>query len=244
LTSDLISYFAKATYRIGARSLNGTENKTNFIYNLPVDLDWRNDPHRHQSERNLDMLRNFNIHTEDLSIEITLDEDEKKFGRDFFVTHHKSEKIAMGIHPGAGRPEQRWPITAFENLIRLLLINPKFQVFVTCGPLDNDRVEYIENIFRDKIIYIKDMNIRNVAAIVTNFDVFITQDTGMMHVGAAMDCVVLALFGPSDPFQWASKNTKDIFIRGSLNSMDTITVDEVYSKLINLLSKIELHKGV
>jgi len=56
VTSDLLCLVARTRYRLGVRTLNGEANPSAFIYNLPVDLDWRNN-HLHQTERNLVILK-------------------------------------------------------------------------------------------------------------------------------------------------------------------------------------------
>ena len=43
-TSDLLTFLSGARTRIGAGSIDGRENPSGFFFNVPIDLDWREEP--------------------------------------------------------------------------------------------------------------------------------------------------------------------------------------------------------
>ena len=51
------------------------------------------------------------------------------------------------------------------------------------------------------------------AAILSRLDVFITGDTGPMHVASAVGTPVVAIFGPSDPIRYATRGDFDRVVR-------------------------------
>jgi ADP-heptose:LPS heptosyltransferase len=85
-------------------------------------------------------------------------------------------------------------------------------------------------------------SIREVAAILSLARLVISNDTGIMHVAAAVGTPVLSLFGPTDPEQWAPIGTKHRYIVGKGGDIETIPVEEVLTVAREMLGKI--HEGV
>jgi ADP-heptose:LPS heptosyltransferase len=105
--------------------------------------------------------------------------------------------IVIGIHPG-GKPSHRWPGDNFAEVIKAIAReNPSFK-FVITGSAD-------ENELAGKIIDksgIKASNlagklsIRELAVLLKRCDLYITNDTGSMHIAAIMNTPLVAIFGP------------------------------------------------
>ncbi|MFA5405143.1 MAG: hypothetical protein WC358_09430, partial [Ignavibacteria bacterium] len=64
-TSHFINYFSRAKIRIGVRSINDKHNKVDFLLNIKSDFQW-DKLKLHQTERNLDIVRQINC---DLTLE-------------------------------------------------------------------------------------------------------------------------------------------------------------------------------
>jgi ADP-heptose:LPS heptosyltransferase len=87
----------------------------------------------------------------------------------------------------------------------------------------------------EKINIICEKNVRNVTAIIRRMNLFISNDTGIMHVAAATPTPVLSLFGETDPLQWAPQRDIDKFILGKDNNIKNITVDKIYELSLKML---------
>ncbi len=61
----------------------------------------------------------------------------------------------------------------------------------------------------------------------SQFNLFITNDTGVMHVAAAAGVQTLSLFGPTDPLQWAPNGTQNRYINASDGDINSISIEEV-----------------
>jgi len=75
-TSDLLAFLSGAQVRIGAGSIQGVPNPSAFFFTHPRDLDWRGLKDYHQVRRNMDIWPDRFGDESDLTIEITLTEDE------------------------------------------------------------------------------------------------------------------------------------------------------------------------
>jgi ADP-heptose:LPS heptosyltransferase len=81
--------------------------------------------------------------------------------------------------------------------------------------------------------------LREVAAVISNCDVYVTNDTGMMHVSAGVGTPTLSLFGPTDPLQWAPPGDAHHFILGSAQNVNNIPTEKVWHVLLEMLRLAE-----
>lgn len=237
-TSNLLAYISGARIRIGPKSLNGIENPTSFLFNYQVVLDWENEPKKHQTERNLDIVRAFGIETDDLSYVIPTFDEDKKFARDFLKEGEKFDFI-IGYHPGAGKVKNRWSAKNFAKLAIKLAEQFNALTLITAGPMDDEPVkEMIEQIDEKlKYLVLKNQKISRVVAVIESIDLFITNDTGTMHIAGATKTPVISLFGPTEPYQWSPINENKFFIHSKTGEINDITVEQVYELAREILLK-------
>ncbi|CUS89956.1 glycosyltransferase family 9 protein [Candidatus Kryptobacter tengchongensis] len=194
-TSNLLAYFSNARVRIGPASLDGKENPTAFLFNYQVDLDWRSEEKKHQTERNLDIVRPFGIDTDDLSYVIPYFDEDREFAEEI-LSIGGNFRFVIGYHPGAGKVKNRWSADNFAELA-LKLAN-KFNAFtlITAGPMDDEPVERMKKQIDGKIEYLilRNERISRIVAVIDKIDLFITNDTGIMHVAGATSTPVISLF--------------------------------------------------
>jgi len=226
-TSDLLARLSGARTRIGANSLDGRENIAACCFNLPVELDWRTTPTRHQTLRNFDVARPLGLRTPDLRLEMTLNPlelEEANLLRQKKVEHGK--KIVV-YHPGAGKVPNRWDPRRFASVVNTLATARGVCTFISWGPMDDEPVKEMLRHVAVPYKLIKGRPIRAVAVYLSVADLVITNDTGIMHVAAAVGAPVLALFGPTDPAQWAPIGAQHRFLRGERGDIQCLSVSEV-----------------
>ncbi len=234
-TSDLLAYLSGARCRIGAGSLDGSSNVASFLFTLPVMLDWRSQPNRHQTLRNLDSAADLKLEASDLSLEMTLSSEEVEDGRLFVERIKQGSRYTIGYHPGAGKRPNRWPAERFATLISRLSGEVNAATVLTSGPMDMDVVKMVEARLNVRYHLLANQSIRRVASVLRWLDLMITNDTGIMHVAAAVGVPVLSLFGPTSPEQWAPLGARHRYIRGEEGDIATIPVDEVLEKARSMI---------
>jgi ADP-heptose:LPS heptosyltransferase len=112
-------------------------------------------------------------------------------------------------------------------------------IVVTCGPMDVEPVQTLISKLTCSYTLVEKRQIRNVAAIIDQLDLLLTNDTGIMHIAGATRPRVLSLFGPTDPLQWAPIGPKNRFISAEDKSIQSITEENVYSMLDVILHEIQ-----
>ncbi len=229
-TSDLLAFLSGASIRLGASSLDGNDNPSGYVYSHPVALDWRSEPHRHQVLRNADVARPLGFGEPSvLSLEMTLTEKEHQEGSRFLAQFREKGMRVIAVHPGAGKVPNRWPAERFADVMDALGQAGGTEFLITSGPMDDTPVSTLCSLLRVPYVLIKNQPIRKVAAILSGVDLLLSNDTGIMHVGAAAGARVLSLFGPTDPCQWAPMGSCHRWLRGEGGNIEEIRVDEVLS---------------
>lgn len=236
-TSQLFAFLSKAETRIGAASIGGEENPSAFFFNVAVELDWRAAPHRHQTLRNLDMLKPLAIFSDDLHLEITFDREETAMIERLKREKAERKKLVIGYHPGAGKTPNRWEANRFARVANTLAQEFDAATLITAGPMDDEPVYEMTKWLTVPYNLIKGKPIREVAVILSTVDLMITNDTGIMHVAGAIGVPVLSLFGPTDPEQWAPVETKNRWLKGEEGDINTISVEEVLRTSREMLKK-------
>lgn len=235
-TSNLLCRIANAKIRIGPNSLNGKMNTSAFLFDRRINLDWRKYPDANVSDFSLDILRPFGISTNNYSSDISFDEKDELEAKAFIQSFERKLGKVIGLHVGAGKPPNRWSYENFISLINLLEAGYQPLIYLTGS---SDDVELIDTILRGIIPETKlflNKEIPEVAALIAQSDLFITNDTGIMHVAGTTPTPQISIFGPTNPFNWAPIGKQKHFIRHS-DLINDVTVDEVFSLCKTLLSK-------
>lgn len=228
-TSNLVARLSNSKIRIGPRSLDGKPNKSAFCFDRRVDIDWRKYPDSNVSEHILEIVKPFGIDTNNLSSEIHFDDSDLTKAKKFIekiVTESKS--ITIGLHVGAGKPANRWSLDKFLQLIEKLSHEINCTFYLTGSDADKDELEYVKSKTSIKLNMFVNRQIPEVAALVSISNLFITNDTGIMHVAGSTATPQISLFGPTNPFNWAPCGKNKIFLRQS-DLIDDIGVEEVFN---------------
>jgi|WetSurMetagenome_2_1015567.scaffolds.fasta_scaffold131265_2 heptosyltransferase I len=235
LTSDILAFISGARWRIGPGELEGKENPGAFLYTNPVTLSWKDSPQKHQTLRNIDIGRDLALTTPELELELTLLPEELENGRKRVADIRLKEYPVVAFHTGAGKVPNRWPAGYFARAIALTYSELGSRILVFKGPMDKQPVEALSNMLDVPFYLVEGNGIREDASIVRSVDLLVSNDTGMMHVGAAVGTPVLSLFGPTDPNQWAPLGPKHRFIRSSSRLISDIPVNEVLDAIRQML---------
>jgi ADP-heptose:LPS heptosyltransferase len=187
-------------YRIAARIV-GAQTRISHEYESFGALDRRlvnkilpQDYSRHSIENNFDVLPLLGAKKKLLSheTEIFLTTDEEKWADEFLAINKLAGQKILGVHVGSGGtknlPLKRWPLKNYAGLIRKLnKVRPEIRVLLFGGPeetLDHQVVLAQSN--RDLTREAKTMNLRQTAALMKRCAAFLSVDTALMHIAAAV----------------------------------------------------------
>ncbi len=142
----------------------------------------------------------------------------------------------IGFHVGAGKVPNRWSLNKYIELMTCLKENYKVKFYLTGSSSDMEEINYIKEKAKFPMGLFINHKIPEVAALISKTDLFISNDTGIMHVAGATDTPQISIFGPTNPFNWAPVGENKFFIRKS-ELIDDVTVEDVYAMCTKILSR-------
>jgi ADP-heptose:LPS heptosyltransferase len=111
----------------------------------------------------------------------------------------------IGLHPGASRSARRWPATYFAALADELARDQGATIVFTGGPDEKAVVqEAVDKMTTGALNLAGKTNLGGLAAIMSQLDLFISNDTGPAHLADALNIASITIFGPSEPGRWAA----------------------------------------
>lgn len=113
----------------------------------------------------------------------------------------KAGSPIIGFSPGAAwGPSKRWPAPHFRSVVDQLTRNNRCQALLFGSPGDGELTAEIGKGLGDRIVDLagKFDNLHHLVAAIKKCDLLVTNDSGPMHIAAAVGTPVVALFGPTD----------------------------------------------
>ena len=107
----------------------------------------------------------------------------------------------LAVQPGARWPDKRWPAEYFVELIRQIAADfPEIQFAVMGGSDERELAESIVAAAPQRALNLAgQLSLPEMVEWLRLSSVMVTNDTGPMHVAAALGRPVVAIFGPTDP---------------------------------------------
>lgn len=239
-TSHIINYIAGSKVRVGVDSIGNKINKSANLLNVKSKFNW-DEKKLHQTERNLDISRLIDCdisEAEKKKVRIYFDKSETEFVNRFYESKFpdKTKPVFM-FHPGAAKPQNRWNPDNFIDLMVMLHKNYNPYLCLTSGPIDKEITDLIKYELTQLNIpceVIEKTPIRKVGALIERATLYITNDTGTMHVASYVNANVIGLFGPTNGYEWGPINEKGSYIQSPGNDINDITIEKVFehSKII------------
>ncbi|MDQ7815821.1 MAG: glycosyltransferase family 9 protein [Melioribacteraceae bacterium] len=234
-TSCLLTGLSKAKVKVGPNSLDGIPNKMNYAFHNRVNLNWKKNPDAHVSDFILDIVRPFGVTTKNFTSHISFDNKDLQYASDFLNKINPDRKILIGIHAGAGKPQNRWSLFSFIELINKIIKEFDAVFYFTGSRSDKEIIDFIKKYFPQEG-YFLNKTIPQLAALISRSSLFITNDTGVMHVAGTTSTPQISLFGPTNPFNWAPLGENKFFIRKS-ELMSDISLEDVFNIAKYILDK-------
>lgn len=192
LMGTLYSLFTGAKYRVGE-----SRRGEGFFYTHIVQVK----PHKHEVERNLDLLRKLSFPVKEKAIIFWLPPEIQ-----LKVYHELKRKsgvleddllITMAPGSGIGQSFKRWPAGHFARVAQWFVKN-KFSV-ILLGDINEHRLcENIKNQCENGVYNMAGRgSLKETAAVISFSRMMISNDNGLMHVAASLKVPIVALFGPT-----------------------------------------------
>lgn len=111
----------------------------------------------------------------------------------------------VALAPGAVGPGKRWPTARFAELARRLA-DRGVSVWVLGSPGETPLAQEIATVAGPRVRDLTGPDLRNAIIALKAADAAVSNDSGLMHIAAALGTPTVALFGPTDPRLWGPLN--------------------------------------
>ena len=127
------------------------------------------------------------------------------------------EGPAVALHPGSGvHTYKRWPVSRFVQLAEKIRATAPRAIMLLSGRAEERELlaEFARNYTGRALDLTSITSIQETAAVLRRCDLLISNDGGIMHLGATMGVPTVGLFGPASPRQWAPRGRRATFVQG------------------------------
>ena len=248
--SALIAYLSGASFRIGY-PLNGS----GFLLTTKVDL---KNLYKHQIETSLDAVRVIGVDTLDKRPFLVISPEAERYAEDFFMSENiSSSDLVVGIHPGGFKDYTHWRREGYAKVADTLISNLGAKVILFGGNLDKEVLSSILKLMRyTPTIPHSELNLSQLAAFIKRCNIFVGNNSGPIHIAAALGVPVVAIFGNIHPLdsenKWAPYGEGHIIVRRQMDCLDChpghcynhrciemVTVEDVLSAIEIQMAKIK-----
>lgn len=235
-----ITFLSGAKYRIGY-SYRGRK----YAYNIKSEV---GRGETHSAEHNLELLRVLGVPIISKRINYLLINESKEFAKSF-LNNIITKEFLIGIIQSGGWDSKRCPKEKWVEIIESLSEKINCNVLILWGPEDFDDANFIKNNVNNSILA-PETDLKQLAGLISQCNLIISNDSGPMHLSAALGVPTIGLFGPTDPKKHGPYSDKsDYVIKSDLHCIMCnklvcpykkecffqMDIDEIISKAIKLL---------
>lgn len=229
--TNLLGFLSGAPYRLYSRRSN---RSLDFLANFKPQPA-REVETAHLVDRYLDLLKPLGIQNpvrvpvlkttaaDDAAVDSLLKKEKAQSG-----------ELLVGIFPGAGSSTRLWPLEHFAELADHLRRNERVRIIVFAGPEERQMVPQMRKLFPAGTIFFDRLTIPQLAAAQARLTMFISNDTGPVHIAAAVGTPVAVVMDRPDPHSYTPAGEANRLIFGE--TIDQITVAKVYEAVHELLA--------
>jgi len=203
---------------------------------------------KHESEYCFDLLEYLGISAREKNLYMPIREESEKWVDALFLLENISlnDKL-LGIHPAASCFSKIWPVERFAQLADRLSSIYGFKVLVFSGPKDIKLAdEFIRNMKGNAVNLAGKTSISQLASVLRRCRLFISNDSGPVHIATAVGTPVISIFGRNQkglsPRRWGPLGVRDRVLHKEIGCIEclahgckkesaclkAITVDEVF----------------
>jgi heptosyltransferase-2 len=253
IRSAIIAFLCGAKMRIGHRQNTALFKISPFLYTHRLITE----KFKHDLERNLEFAQVLGIEAMSTKIVFPLTEEDRAVVQRFLSQSGIDNNLFFGLHPGSGSEMsyKRWPRKRFAEFGNRLVKQYGGAVIIFGGPEEIALMEEVATLMEPKPLLAKNASLKKTAALIERCKVFISNDSGLMHLATAMGVPTVGIFGPTEPDKTAPYGEQNRIVRkefgcspcfrfekrrfrcSTLECLKNITVENVLEAVGDLLSK-------
>jgi len=232
--TNLLGFVSGARSRLYANR----ENRSLDFLGKFAEKPPKEDKSKHITDRYLEVLKPLEIDDAPRFVEIEPQDADVEFVKNSLKENGAESETLVGIFPGAGHPSRRWNLENFASVCKTLRnrANPP-RIVVFLGPEETGLRGEVERIFPEKTIVFDRLSIPQLIAAASLLRVLVSNDTGVVHIGAIAGAGLVLVMGENAPLTYVPLTEKIRVVHNA--PIEKIRVEDVLSATESFLSTDE-----
>ncbi|MFQ5353369.1 MAG: glycosyltransferase family 9 protein, partial [Thermodesulfobacteriota bacterium] len=158
----------------------------------------------------------------------------------------KSRGPLVAFHISSRRPENRWPVENFIELINGLTEGSGITPLVLWSPGaadnplhpgDDEMAQRLADGLDTEPLMLRTKTLGELIAALSSSEMVVCLDGGAMHLAAGLGKPILAIWGSTDPQRWAPWHTRHIILKKPEAKASAVSVDEAAAAFTKLYAE-------
>ncbi|MFH1782211.1 MAG: lipopolysaccharide heptosyltransferase II [Candidatus Omnitrophota bacterium] len=210
---------------------------------------------KHESEYSLDLLESLGVSVKKEPLLVPINKRSEDDIRNLLEKEgvREGERLII-LHPGASSYSKMWPKENFAKVGDILAKDLHAKIVLISGPEQVTIGEEVDHLMKEDVVFLcGKTRLDELAPLFKRASLFISNDSGPVHIASSVDCPVIAIFSRNEPGlspeRWMPLNKKSSFIhkdsgcsiclahecKKDFLCLRSITVEEVVKKSEELL---------
>ena len=212
------TFLARIPFRIGFETNSGKGCLLHAA--VPNNID------QHETDRYLDVVRGIGIEPDSCEPEMFVNAASQMWANDFLAgADVASDRLLVGLNPGSASLSRRWSRSGFAEVGDRLHQKYNAQILITAGEAEGRLPHEIARRMSCSPCIVTGITPMQLGAIIQKCHLYISNDTGPMHMSTAVKTPTIGLFGASNPHQWGPDWHPHTII--ARKSMEEIVAEDV-----------------
>ena len=228
--TNIIGYLSGAKSRLYAvRKGRSLDRLAKFPVSPPPE-----DKSKHLTNRYFDVVEPLGITPSATEIKISPPQSNIDEAKLIFERSGVNAANSVGLFVGAGHPSRCWSLDKFAKLSERLITERGRDVLVFLGPEETHLADEIRSSFPAQIILVQNIGLLTFLAAVSMLSVFVTNDTGPMHLAALGGTPIVLLLDMRAPDTFLPFTEKLCVLNDHV--LDDLGVGEVFNAILHTIN--------
>lgn len=188
------AYFSGAPYRMSFdKRISAFLDTHTFEWNKDI----------HEVENYLQMLGSIGCKEIYHNLNLKISPESTEYADNFLrLNNISSKEVILGIHPGAKKEwsQKIWPLERFIEVAERFSFEFNAKIIFFGGPEEKEIFSGFAR-WNSNFILANNQNIRQTQALIKRCSLFLSNDSGLMHIAALHGVPTVAIFGPTNPIK-------------------------------------------
>ncbi|RLB81604.1 MAG: hypothetical protein DRH17_08675 [Deltaproteobacteria bacterium] len=211
LRGDLLSiiplFLSGARFRFAKDTRGGGFLLTHIVH-------WNKGMIRHEKDKALQLVEALGVPIRNREAELSIPQKDIEHVERYLIEKGiKQSDLLITIAPCALYHWRSWRPERFAQVVSLIAKEYDIKVILIGSRGDRDILEKINDLAGSKAINCAgDLTLSQVAALISRSAMFIGNDSGLIHIAAAVKTPMIQLFGPGEPEKFGYTGNKNILL--------------------------------